>query len=448
MKYAITYLLIILVFIVACSNPQSSGDLFEDDLTFSYQDKPVLDEDSLYVETTKKSTNNNKRQKMKSRSPPTSSYIRTTTMSIPTLTPPIAETTSRITSPLPASSMSSAPYTYATERLNQTHADVFSKWLDKKSEELYEMTMNFSGYKLLNETYSVKLRGDAGFAWINFTEMIINISTTISEVLYNKTVIVQNLSDLVEKAFDDFRNQPERYEESANFVYYDSKSPKTFCDVQEKLNPITAKIDTTSASSSSNATTKNILLPIDIYLNETIKATTKKPRKTISPKTIEKRAHHHFEPYSSPNRVKDNPFLNAINQNYFSIIENDRKTKRKKRNTRHEEDTCLYTNIFQQLHKNHQNHFQKRDKRQAKDGENSPQGPGRGRNPGANAGQKKISRRPGGVTGSPGQGQIMTRGMCKNLNKSSKKKILFFILKKNHFFSFRSRTSNRKNRHR
>ena len=78
----------------------------------------------------------------------------------------------------------------------------FLSWLDSKSDELYELSMNYSGYKLLNETYNLEIRNDAQFAWINFTSMIMNISKTISEVLYNKTLIVKRLSDLVEATYD------------------------------------------------------------------------------------------------------------------------------------------------------------------------------------------------------------------------------------------------------
>jgi len=63
--------------------------------------------------------------------------------------------------------------------------------------------------------------------------MIMNISKTVSEVLYNKTLIVKKLSDLVEKTYDEYRNDSDKIEESAFFLYYDSKSPKTFCDLQE-----------------------------------------------------------------------------------------------------------------------------------------------------------------------------------------------------------------------
>lgn len=134
-----------------------------------------------------------------------------------------------------------APYHYATETLNKTHANLFKNWLDVKSTELYEMSVNYSGFKLLNETYNLQLREDAKFSWINFTEMIMEISNTISEVLYNKTLIVKNLSDQVEDAFDKFRNDSRRIKESANHVYYDTKSPNTFCDVAEALRLRAAK---------------------------------------------------------------------------------------------------------------------------------------------------------------------------------------------------------------
>ena len=147
------------------------------------------------------------------------------------LTSTISSITSTYSSNLtPQSITPSAPLTIP---LNKSHATHFKTWLDSKSNELYELSMNFSGYKLLNETYNTHLIKDAKFPWINFTSMIINISNTISEVLYNKTLIVKNLSDFVEKTYNDYRNESEKVKDSINFVYYDSKSPKTFCDVDE-----------------------------------------------------------------------------------------------------------------------------------------------------------------------------------------------------------------------
>lgn len=129
------------------------------------------------------------------------------------------------------------PFNYSTESLNQTHANMFKNWLDSKSTELYELSLNYSGFKLLNATYNLQLRKDAKFAWINFTEMIINISQTISEVMHHKTLIVKNLTDMVEKTFEDYRSDSSRLKQSASFAYYDAKSPKTFCDVQQTNSP-------------------------------------------------------------------------------------------------------------------------------------------------------------------------------------------------------------------
>lgn len=114
--------------------------------------------------------------------------------------------------------------------LDQDIADSFRTWLDIKSTELHELNMNYSGFKLLNESYNLHLRKDAKFKWINFTEMILKISETISEELHNKTVLVENLSKSVEEAFDAFQNDSEEVKKSVDFVYYDAKSPKTFCD--------------------------------------------------------------------------------------------------------------------------------------------------------------------------------------------------------------------------
>ena len=121
------------------------------------------------------------------------------------------------------------------EILNQERANSFKNWLDDKSEELHELNMNYSGFNLLNETYDKFLKKDAKFAWINFTDMIMNISETISEVLYNKTLLVKDLSERVEKAYDEYQDNNETIQKSLNFTYYDAKSPKTFCDMAELL---------------------------------------------------------------------------------------------------------------------------------------------------------------------------------------------------------------------
>ncbi|CAF0767753.1 unnamed protein product [Brachionus calyciflorus] len=160
-------------------------------------------------------------------------------------------------------------------KLNQTHANMFKTWIQVKSSELYDLSMNFSGFNLLNDTYNVKLRNDVKFSWINFTEMIVNISNSISQVLYNKTLVVKKLTDLVEKTYDGYVKDTDQVLNSTNHVYYDSKSPKTFCDVAEsykqklaeKQAPKTAKenlqqtttITTTTPSFTTTTTTTSTI---------------------------------------------------------------------------------------------------------------------------------------------------------------------------------------------
>ena len=191
---AVLYVLLLIVVLVTIGGVHCNNDELEDDLTFTYHDSNK-DDSGVYAQTDTTRKTTNRRGKMKSRPPAPGPAPATSSVSSSSTASTLA-TSSTVKGPLlglglglgATSSSSSAPYVYASERINQTHADMFGNWIDKKSEELYEMTMNFSGYKLLNETYSIKLRGDAKFSWINFTEMIVNISQTISEVLYNKTV--------------------------------------------------------------------------------------------------------------------------------------------------------------------------------------------------------------------------------------------------------------------
>jgi hypothetical protein len=120
--------------------------------------------------------------------------------------------------------------------INLTNAMQFKHWLEHKSEELLELNNNFSGFKTLNSSYYAHLGKDAKFAWINFTEMIINISSRISDVLYDKTLVVKNLTDLVEKTFKEYASDTDKVVDSTQHLYYDSKSPKAFCDVYEEYN--------------------------------------------------------------------------------------------------------------------------------------------------------------------------------------------------------------------
>ena len=148
--------------------------------------------------------------------------------------------------------------------LNQTNAKMFKTWIDAKSNHLHQLNMNYSGFKLLNQTYSHHLLKDAKFAWIDFTKMIVNISKTISQVLYDKTQVVKNLSVMVEKAFNEYANNSDRVIESTNHVYYDAKSPKTFCDTAQIYDqnrnaksgkqPVTNKMTTIAKSSISSST--------------------------------------------------------------------------------------------------------------------------------------------------------------------------------------------------
>ncbi len=220
-----------LLFLCHLTNAQYNS---EDDLAFNYKERSA-DEQQYARGSTKRGGGGNPGQAH--RKPTTS-----TSKTLPKLQPVTHKQTtaaklgSKLTSPLLQVYPVTPPFIYASETINQTHANMFKSWLDTKALDLYELSMNYSGYKLLNATYNVQLRKDAKFAWINFTEMIIDISNTISEVLYNKTLVVKNLTEVVERAFDEYRNDTRKIKESAKFVYYDAKSPKTFCDVQEASN--------------------------------------------------------------------------------------------------------------------------------------------------------------------------------------------------------------------
>ena len=73
--------------------------------------------------------------------------------------------------------------------LNYTNANMFKSWIDGKSRQLYALNTNYSGFKLLNQTYTKHLLKDAKFAWIDFTKMIVNISKTISQVKKRRKLI-------------------------------------------------------------------------------------------------------------------------------------------------------------------------------------------------------------------------------------------------------------------
>lgn len=212
-------------------------------------------------------------------------------------------------------------------------------------------------------------------------------------------MIVKNLTDLVEKAFDDFRNEPERYEESYNFVYYDSKSPKTFCDVQEKLNPTTVKPETTTFSSSTNIIFSTKEESLDEASNSTSKPTSKKQRKPTSAKRLKKRAHSDEEA-SLISLHSENPFLDLFQKPDFSTIQDTSKKKSQKRH--HDEDKCVLSNIFKQFEISEKRHFEKRQAKEGEGGSVSAQGPVKSKNPP----QRQKTKRPGTGTGPQGS----TRG--------------------------------------
>jgi hypothetical protein len=150
---------------------------------------------------------------------------------------------------------------FGKEIINETNALIFKNWLESRSNELFQLNLNYSGFEILNKTYNYHLSKDAKFAWINFTEMIINISSTISEVLYNKTIVVKNLSDSVEKAFNQYINKSDLVINSTQHIYYDSKSPKSFCDVFEEYNKKNKDKNKSTITTSKNliTTTSKIL---------------------------------------------------------------------------------------------------------------------------------------------------------------------------------------------
>jgi hypothetical protein len=255
MLCAISLVLICLLYMAHLTSAQQYNS--EDDLTFSYRERSADEQQYARAGSTKRGGQTGARKSTPAPRPPPPAPItpKHTTA---------AKLGSKLTSPLLTVNPVTPPFIYATETINQTHANMFKRWLDRKAFDLYELSMNYSGYKLLNSTYNTQLRKDGWkFAWINFTEMIIEISNTISEVLYNKTLVVKNLTDAVERAFDEYRNDTRKVKESAKFVYYDAKSPKTFCDVQEASNArkanqsAAAALLTTSSSTRVSRTTKS-----------------------------------------------------------------------------------------------------------------------------------------------------------------------------------------------
>jgi hypothetical protein len=243
-------------FITQTCAQSNQRDMKTDDLAFPYREKSNQD-GSAPKQTRRPSVRPSRIQtsktQFKSQSPTKNTQ------------PQVVTTTPHIHTTFPINS-NIQPFIYSSETLNQTHSNQFKKWINIKSSELFELTKNYSGFKLLNETYNVHLRKHASFAWINFTEMIINISSTISDVLYKKTLLVKNLTDFVEKSFDNYRNDIQKVKESAKYLYYDAKSPKTFCDIHEASVAFRAKyytdaVTTTVAPVSTESPDKTTTTP-------------------------------------------------------------------------------------------------------------------------------------------------------------------------------------------
>ena len=127
--------------------------------------------------------------------------------------------------------------TSSLSKLNEEHANMYSQWLDTISSHLYSLTLEYSGFNMINETYNIDLLQvhHADFKEINFGEMIVNISNNISEFLATKTNIVESLSDEVEKLYNNYyddmigADDEYKYKESL-YQYYNSKEKSIFCD--------------------------------------------------------------------------------------------------------------------------------------------------------------------------------------------------------------------------
>lgn len=82
-------------------------------------------------------------------------------------------------------------------------------------------------------------------------------------MLYKKTLVVKNLTDLVEKSFNEYANDSDRVINSTMHVYYDAKSPFTFCDVAENYNnrPLKSAMMATTNTTTSKPTATTTMSP-------------------------------------------------------------------------------------------------------------------------------------------------------------------------------------------
>lgn len=102
-------------------------------------------------------------------------------------------------------------------------------------------------------------------------------------MLYNKTLVVKNLTDLVEKSFNEYSNNSDLVINSTMHIYYDAKSKNTFCDLKNNTH------NKTSASVNQKTTTKaTIITTTKQQLGSTVNGTsnsTNNQTKTTKSKT-------------------------------------------------------------------------------------------------------------------------------------------------------------------
>jgi len=121
-----------------------------------------------------------------------------------------------------------------TKPLNETLANLFSEFIRIKSTSLYEITKKFASYSLLNDTIHLQLRKETTTVHKNFSAILKETAERLSETLQRKSLITNSLSQTAENAYIDYKFDLELVNTSTQHVYYDSKSPKTFCDVSGK----------------------------------------------------------------------------------------------------------------------------------------------------------------------------------------------------------------------
>ena len=210
-----------------------------------------------------------------------------------------------------AATTSSSPLTKTTIKqnlLNDEHASMFDGWLDTIANRLYSLSLEYSGFSIIKETYDVKLLKEkqASFAWINFTEMIMNISKDISFFLKNKTDLVNALSDFAEDVYEEYEIEAHKNkEDEVKYQYYDSKRKDAFCD-DEVYNY--KEIESTSLNELNTSSTT--LSMNDVTISK-VNVTSDEDVNKRSKKSIEIDLHHHkHAPHRHHNSIKHHEINN------------------------------------------------------------------------------------------------------------------------------------------